>query len=134
MREIGPFFDKMSGSWTAAEALPGGDFAVDGFEQLVTEIKTKYSFLPEGVARRLARAYGTDTWLMLAQINSADELGDDFGAGVYSPELDWVIKHEWVLSAEDFVWRRTRLGLRLSADQIAAIDEYVKRHDVKLMA
>ena len=61
MREIGPFFDKMSGSWTAAEALPGGDFAVDGFEQLVTEIKTKYSFLPEGVARRLARAYGTDT-------------------------------------------------------------------------
>ena len=134
MREIGPFFDKMSGSWTAAEALPGGDFAVDGFEQLVTEIKTKYSFLPEGVARRLARAYGTDTWLMLTQINSADELGDDFGAGIYSPELDWVIKHEWVLSAEDFVWRRTRLGLRLSADQIAAIDKYVKRHDVKLMA
>ena len=86
------------------------------------------------MARRLARAYGTDTWLMLAHINSADELGDDFGAGVYAPELDWVIEHEWVLSAEDFVWRRTRLGLRLSADQIAAIDKYVKRHDVKVMA
>ena len=69
---------------------------------------------------------------MLVQINSADELGDDFGAGVYSPELDWVIKHEWVLSAED-LYGAERGWLTLE-HQIAAIDEYVKRHDVKLMA
>ena len=86
MKEIGPFFDKMSGSWTATEVVARRRFLLwMDFEQLVTEIKKKYSFLPEGVVRRLARAYGTDTWLMLAQINSADELGDDFGAGSTHP-------------------------------------------------
>jgi glycerol-3-phosphate dehydrogenase len=131
MKEIGPFFDKMSGSWTAAEALPGGDFAVDGFERLVLDVETKYPFMPEGVARRLVRAYGTDSWRILQQIASVDDLGSDFGAGVFAAELDWVVENEWVSSAEDFVWRRTRLGLRLSAEQIVAIDDYIRqRHSI----
>jgi glycerol-3-phosphate dehydrogenase len=129
MTEIRPFFGSMSGSWTATAPLPGGDFAVDGFEQLVFEAETKYPFMPDGAARRLVRAYGTDVWIILKEIDTADDLGTDFGAGVFAAELDWVVKNEWVSSAEDFVWRRTRLGLRLSAQQIAAIDNYVsQRH------
>ena len=132
MRKLTPFFTKMSGSWTAGVTLPGGDFCVNGFEPLVYKIRTKFPFLPGRVARRLARAYGTDTWSILAQIHSVDDLGDDFGAGVYAAELDWAIEHEWVSSAEDFVWRRTRLGLRLSKNQIATIDDYVKRNRINL--
>ena len=105
---------------------------MDGFESLVYKIRTKFPFLPGRVARRLARAYGTDTWSILAQIHSVDDLGDDFGAGVYAAELDWAIEHEWVSSAEDFVWRRTRLGLRLSKNQIATINDYVKRNQINL--
>ncbi len=131
MMEIGPFFDKMSGSWTAAEALPGGDFAVDGFERLVFDVESKYPFMPKGVARRLVRAYGTDSWRILQKITSVNDLGNHFGAGVFAAELDWVIKNEWVSSAEDFVWRRTRLGLRLSVEQIAVIDDYIRqRHSI----
>ena len=75
------------------------------------------------------RAYGTDVWIILKEIETVDDLGTDFGAGVFAAELDWVVENEWVSSAEDFVWRRTRLGLRLSAQQIAAIDNYVsQRH------
>ena len=75
------------------------------------------------------RAYGADVWIILGKIDTADDLGTDFGAGVFAAELDWVVENEWVSSAEDFVWRRTRLGLRLSAWQIAAIDNYVsQRH------
>ena len=126
LAELARFFPKMSGNWTAGVALPGGDFAVDGFETLVAEIETQYAFLPAGVARRLVRAYGTDARRILAGIKSAEDLGDDFGAGIYAAELDWAVKHEWVASAEDFIWRRTRLGLRLNADEIARIDQYVK--------
>jgi len=132
MRKLAPFFTKMSGSWTAGVALPGGDFCVDGFEPLVNKIRAKVPFLPGRVAQRLVRAYGTDAWSILAQIHSADDLGDDFGAGVYAAELDWAIEHEWVSSAEDFVWRRTRLGLRLNKNQIATINDYVKRNRINL--
>ena len=108
MQALSPFFSNMSGSWTAGVSLPGGDFPVDAFQQLVSDIEDKYTFLPDGVARRLVRAYGTDTWVILGTAQSIDDLGADFGAGVYAVELDWVIEHEWVSSAEDFVWRRTR--------------------------
>jgi len=132
MQALSPFFSKMSGCWTAGASLPGGDFPVDGFEQLVSDIEDKYPFLPNGVARRLVRAYGTDTWGILGEAQSLDDLGEYFGAGVYAAELDWVIAHEWVSSAEDFVWRRTRRGLLLSADQITKINNYVERNRVKL--
>ena len=72
-------------------------------------------------------ADGTDSWRILQKIASVNDLGTDFGAGVFAAELDWVVENEWVSSAEDFVWRRTRLGLRLSAQQIAAIDNYVRQ-------
>ena len=131
MKEIRPFFGSMSGSWTAIAPLPGGDFAVDGFEQLVFDVETKYPFMPKSVARRLVRAYGTDSWRILQKIASVNDLGTDFGAGVFAAELDWVVENEWVSSAEDFVWRRTRLGLRLSVEQIAVIDDYIRqRHSI----
>ena len=132
MQALSPFFSKMSGNWTAGASLPGGDFPVDGFEQLVSDIENKYPFLPNGVAWRLVRAYGTDTWGILGEAQSLDDLGEYFGAGVYAAELDWGIAHEWVSSAEDFVWRRTRRGLLLSADQITKINNYVERNRVKL--
>jgi len=132
MQTLRPFFLNMPGSWTAGASLPGGDFAVDGFEQLVSDIEGKYPFLPNDVAWRLARAYGTDTWVILGEAQSVDDLGQDFGAGVYAVELNWCIKHEWVSSAEDFVWRRTRRGLLLSADQVTKINNYVELNRVKL--
>ena len=84
MQALSPFFLNMPGSWTAGASLPGGDFAVDGFEQLVSDIEGKYPFLPNDVAWRLARAYGTDTWVILGEAQSVDDLGQDFGAGVYA--------------------------------------------------
>ena len=133
MKEVSPFFKNMSGNWTAGASLPGGNFCVHEFDVLVRKIQKKYPFLREDISQRLARAYGTDTFLILSGITSVNDLGDDFGAGVYSAELNWAIKNEWVTSAEDFVWRRTRLGLRLSKVQIAEIDNYVKRNqNIKL--
>ncbi|MDA8610867.1 glycerol-3-phosphate dehydrogenase [Alphaproteobacteria bacterium] len=132
MKALTPFFSNMSDNWTAGVPLPGGDFPVDGFGKLFSDIEEKYPFLPDGVAWRLARAYGTDTWVILGEARSLDDLGEDFGAGVYAVELNWCIKREWVFSAEDFVWRRTRRGLLLSAEQVTKINNYVELNRVSL--
>jgi len=126
MATLAPFFDDLPGEWTESAALPGGDFPVDGFQALVDEVTSRHPYLPDGLARRLVRAYGTDTWQILNSINSAADLGQDFGAGIFRAELNWAMDHEWVTSAEDFVWRRTRLGLRLNPAQIAGIDAYIR--------
>ena len=65
---------------------------------------------------------------MLANVSSPADLGSDFGAGIFRPELNWAIDHEWVVSAEDFVWRRTRLGLQLTEQQISSIDDYIQSY------
>ena len=128
MANLSPFFDDLPGNWTALSQLPGGDFAVDGFDALVAQINSQYPFLPDGLAYRLVRAYGTDVRLMLGSVFSVSDLGTDFGAGVYEPELNWAIEHEWVFSAEDFVWRRSRLGLQLTEKQITMIDAYIQSY------
>jgi len=123
--EIAQFFPNLPGKWTAGVPLPGGDFAVDGFDGLVAEIEASHGFLPQGLARRLVRAYGTDARLILQGVKNLDDMGTAFGADIFSVELDWVIEHEWVRNAEDFVWRRTRQGLRLSPEQITDINAYI---------
>lgn len=129
IEELTPFLPQLNGTqgnWTAGVALPGGDFAVDGFDDLCAAIMDKYRFLRQSHARRLARAYGTEVFEILGTSTSQDDLGTDFGADVFAIELAWSARHEWVRSAEDFVWRRTRLGLKLSNKQIMAIDKFIK--------
>jgi len=127
METLRPYFSEMLDQWTAGVALPGGDFAIDGFDKLVDEIHASCPLLSIDVVRRLARAYGTEARNILAPVKSKHDLGIDFGAGIHGVELDWAIENEWVTSAEDFLWRRTRMGLRLTPDQISAVDEYIRQ-------
>jgi len=109
--------------WTGATTLPGGDFPIDGFDALLASTRARYPFLPPALARRLLRAYGTKIDTLLAD---ATELGQDFGAGLSAAEIRYLIAYEFARSAEDVVWRRSKLGLRLTPDQIATIDRFVK--------
>ena len=123
--KIAPVFGNTHGKWTAGVTLPGGDFPVDGVSALAADLMATYPFLTKPWVTRLIKTYGTLTRDVLGDAMDAVELGEDFGAGISQRELDWAIKNEWVRSAEDFVWRRTKLGLRLTPDQIARIDAYV---------
>ncbi len=125
LARIGAFFPDLPGDWTAGVALPGGDFPVDGVDRLIAELRADYAFLDESWARRLVRSYGTEARAVLGDARAATDLGQDFGATITARELDWAMAREWVREADDFVWRRSRLGLRLSPDQIAAIDAYI---------
>ena len=125
LEKIMPFFPNASGPWTAGVALAGGDFPVDGFDKLVAGLQADYPFLDPFWARRLARAYGTEARDLLGDAKTAEDMGEAFGATITAKELDRAMQVEWVRSGEDFVWRRTKLGLRLNEAQIARIDDYI---------
>jgi glycerol-3-phosphate dehydrogenase len=125
---LGPYLPRPArpANWTAGAALPGGDFPVQGFEALVGDLRRRYSALDPGLLRRLARAYGALTPEILKEASTVADLGRHFGAGLTEAEVHFLVEREWAMSAEDVVWRRSKLGLRLSAAEIEAIDMFVK--------
>jgi len=38
----------------------------------------------------------------------------------------YLLENEWAVSAEDILWRRTKLGLRLNAADVSSLEEYLK--------
>jgi len=125
MAKIAPRLANDVGPWTAGRPLPGGDFPVDGAPALAAQLRADYPFLTDRWAARLVRAYGTEATALLGDAASADDLGEAFGATITAAELDWVIAKEWVQSAEDYLWRRTKLGLLLDGAAVARIDAYI---------
>ncbi len=125
MAKLVPYFAQATGDWTARVALPGGDFPHDGVMALRARLRSEYPFLTEAWAARLIRAYGTEASQVLRSEKSALGLGRDFGATLTEAELQWLMSHEFARTAADVVWRRSKLGLRLSAEQIAEIDAFM---------
>ncbi len=111
--------------WTADEALPGGDFPRDAQGLLVGELRREYPFLDKVQATRIARAYGLDAISWLGAAKSWDELGQDFGAGLSEAEVNHLRRNEWAVSADDVLWRRTKLGLHMDAPGQAALKEFM---------
>ncbi|MDA9207781.1 glycerol-3-phosphate dehydrogenase [Octadecabacter sp.] len=124
--KIGEHFDDVSGDWTAGVALPGGDFAVDGVDVLIADMIADYPFLDQKWAKRLVRAYGTDAREILGDAEGLADLGQDFGATLYEAEVRWLMDREFAVRADDVVWRRNKLGLRMDANQIAALDTWMQ--------
>nr|WP_319249787.1 glycerol-3-phosphate dehydrogenase [uncultured Celeribacter sp.] len=116
------------GAWTAGIPLPGGDFHALGFEALLERMQARFPFVPVPHMRRLVRAYGTEVPEVLGDARSLAELGRDFGATLFECEVIWLVHREYARSAEDIVWRRSKLGLRLSAEQIAVLDDWLSEN------
>ena len=113
------------GDWTATRPLPGGNFALNGAQALAAEYAGAYPFLEPDWIDRLVKAYGTLArhWLGVAQ--KLGDLGIHFGHGLTSAEVDNLIASEWARSADDILWRRTKLGLLLDAGQVKQLADYV---------
>jgi glycerol-3-phosphate dehydrogenase len=112
--------------WTAKAPLPGGDFEVSAIFALTAELMRGYPFLEDAHANRLAHAYGTSAGKILGNAKSFADLGRSFGATLTESEVRYLIASEWACTAEDIVWRRTKLGLRLSASEIAVLEEWIE--------
>lgn len=106
-------------AWTAQAPLPGGiGFSPD----LADDLRRRSPFLDQPTAERLARSYGSDALEIFAA-----EPGRDFGHGLLQAEIDWLVEREWARTAEDVLWRRTKLGLNFAPEQTQALREYLAR-------
>jgi glycerol-3-phosphate dehydrogenase len=129
LEKITPFFDLDPSPWTAGVPLPGGDFPVDGVAALKTRLAQTYPFLVPRWTDRLVKAYGTQAFDVLGDAKTPADLGHDFGADLSEREVVWLMSREFARRAEDIVWRRSKLGLRLTPEQIAELDDWMERQD-----
>jgi glycerol-3-phosphate dehydrogenase len=116
---------KAKQGWTAKSALPGGDLDVSAVAALTAELKRSYPFLAETHAARLAHAYGTRAGKLLGNAKSESDLGISFGATLTESEVKYLMAEEWARTAEDVVWRRSKLGLRLEAAEVTALEQWM---------
>ncbi len=128
VEKIAPFLPAAGTAWTRNAPLPGGDFPVDGVGALVADLRRAHPFLTAPWALRLVRAYGTEAQDMLAGAQGAADLSPDFGATLTAREVGWLMDKEYARTAEDVLWRRSKLGLRLTADQVQRLDLWMAGH------
>ncbi len=100
-------------SWTGTAPLPGGDLPGADFPRFLADLRAAYPFLPADLAHRLARAYGTRVTAMLGTAKAMADLGEDLGGGLTAAELAYLRTHEFAETAEDVLWRRSKLGLHV---------------------
>ena len=118
LKKLGPSFPGMGAPWTRGSTLPGGDFSHDRRDQLAADLAATFPFLDAAVAGRLAATYGTHgAQAFCPAPRRSSDLGVHFGDGLYEREVEHLIRNEWAVSADDILWRRTKLGLRMSEAQ-----------------
>lgn len=115
-----PWFPGLGPRWTASTPLPGGEGLEDPL-RLAAQLREQAPWLPAELARRWALGYGSRSWRLLEGAKGVEDLGEHFGAGLYAREVDYLRREEWALSAEDILWRRSKLGLRLGRAEQARL-------------
>ncbi len=113
----------MKTAWTANAPLPGGDIPNADFAGFFTDFRRSAPWLPEALARRYARAYGTRVDRLLAGARNLTQLGEDYGGGLYDAEIDYLTTQEWAQTAEDVLWRRSKLGLHVAPETAKRLAE-----------
>ncbi len=122
--KLSVYYPGIKSAWTAGACLPGGDFAADNVAGFISDRGAKYPWLPDAQLRRMIKAYGTRIDQILGDAKSLNDLGQNFGAGLYEAEVNYLRDNEFAQSADDILWRRSKLGLRLSAAEQAKLEQW----------
>ena len=136
--KLAPLLGCRAPSWTGDAPLPGGDLAdagriVDGraedaFAAFVARLRAARPWLPAALALRYARAYGSRVERLLGDARSPADLGPEVAPGIHARELAYLADVEWARTAEDVLWRRSKLGLHLPPGAAQAVaDWFVSR-------
>jgi glycerol-3-phosphate dehydrogenase len=136
---LAPLLGNKHGAWTENACLPGGDLfgsepsnrSVREFGQFVLALQQQYGWLPAALVARYARAYGSRIHVLLAGRSSVPEMGEEIAAGLYAAEVDYLQRHEWAVSADDILWRRSKLGLHLPPETAARLESWLQDHPYK---
>jgi glycerol-3-phosphate dehydrogenase len=123
LERLREFFPNMTSEWTATAPLPGGD--ISNMKDFIRHKQTKYAWLDKELCARYAHLYGSRMEDMLANESQNAKL---IGPGLYDYEADFLIRKEWAITAEDILWRRTKLGLTWSAAEVAQLEIWLTNH------
>jgi len=135
--EVGRLLGEARPAWTADASLPGGDLRAwigapqrpdTDFARFVAALCARHAWLPAGLAHRWARAYGGRVDQLVAQAQALSDLGAVVVPGLYEAELRYLQREEWAVTGDDVLWRRSKLGLHLTADERAQVADWMKRH------
>jgi glycerol-3-phosphate dehydrogenase len=126
LEKLEPHLGPMAASWTGSTALPGGDIPNGDMESFVSDVQDRWPFLGAPLAWRLAGAYGTRIALLLGEIESCRDMGEDFGGGLTRLEVDFLMGEEWATSVEDLYWRHSKAGLYASPADERRLAAYLK--------
>ncbi|NRA89133.1 MAG: hypothetical protein HRU28_17500 [Rhizobiales bacterium] len=121
------YLPHMGVDWTETAQLPGGDINKNNnIAEFINQLENAHDWLPKTLIRRLATHYGSNVRQIIKDATNLDDLGENLGADIYTAELDYVIENEWVLCADDYLWRRTRMGLHIDDEIKAKIESYIQ--------
>ncbi|MGA9470572.1 MAG: glycerol-3-phosphate dehydrogenase, partial [Candidatus Macondimonas sp.] len=122
---IQPLLGNRVAPWTAGASLPGGDFPRGDFDGFLAQVRQHHGWLPTDLAFRLARNYGTRIERILHGVSDLAGLGEAVLPGLYACELDYLVREEFARTAEDILWRRTKLGLVAPPDATAHLQAWL---------
>ena len=124
-----PYFHKIRASSTATIPTTGGE--ASSFSTLFNNIQQNYPWLDKKHAYRLASSYGTKTFVLLQHAKRYQDLGQCFGCNFYETEAKYMVDHEWCYSLDAMIWRRSKLGLWLSAEEISAVKAWLVNYNAE---
>lgn len=124
MDKLGHFFSGRP-PWTSREKLPGGEFSSANVKEVLAEMRTRWPFLTEPMARRILRAYGLRAERFLGEAQNMEQLGPVLTGDLTAAEVRYLVENEWAESADDVLWRRGKFGLTATAEERAGIDRLI---------
>jgi glycerol-3-phosphate dehydrogenase len=128
LKRLSPYLSIPDSDWTRTSPLPGGDFHPADVHKMQAELQSRYPFIGSDTARRLLRSYGLLAGKVLGNARNKADLGVDFGAGLSEAEVRYMIENEWATGLDDIIWRRSKLGLRLSDEQKKTLGDWLATH------
>jgi glycerol-3-phosphate dehydrogenase len=112
-------------AWTSGSSLPGGEFPTEGFDDVVGEMLTRWPFLSKAMAHRLVRAYGLRCARFLGEATSMADLGPMLTSDLTGAEVRYLVQFEWAQTADDVLYRRSKLGLSATPEERTALAQFI---------
>lgn len=138
MQAIAPYFNRAATSWTKNVCLPGGDIFskqadnqnVRQFPQFIAQCQQRYHWLAGAIVERMAHAYGSRIHTVLVNCTSEADMDKQILPGLYACEVQYLLENEFACSAQDILWRRSKLGLHLPDNAESILDDWITQNRV----
>jgi glycerol-3-phosphate dehydrogenase len=131
---LAPALGSGAPAWTRSAKLPGGDLPGGSVAALLRAVDRRYPWLPAPVRRRYVRAYGTRIDRVLGdEARTLADMGEELLPQLYEREVTYLCREEFARTADDILWRRTKLGLYCPGADVSRLTALLRcaiRHDI----